>query len=899
MRDLLLAAISAVLVISNNVVVVFAKESSLRTTTTTTAAAAADVTLLLDSNLDRNDIIVDSSDRELYTTANPWIRPTWWLPYRKKFLKRRLKKCAIIGVPQDGAKCPKMGPKVDWYMCFNGDDQFCDATTGPLPGLAGIPGTGLGQVHPTTMCLCQDLTWKCQSWDPCGTVYRSKEESALDVTLPLFSTNVLDGYSDITKLGPDLAEAAGFLANTVIKSQTGGESKRNPLFGGLVLDSPLVMASAATSDVSLSSPSAAGQTDFETNNQEEGVDEADAVKSDGKYVYAAYGERIVVWDALSGDLITNVTMPAIDNTNIVNDESGFVKRSSFFFFPQKPSIRALLLESNRLVVIVDGYGNSNRAAFNLTSTNTVLNDLLATHVRVYDTTSLSSLGEITFIKAVDFNGAFRDARAVGDNIHVVTSSNVNYYNWLTQPLQRWGWSNSNTFDPDLSEEEYQVQAARLAKDKLIPSFVDQLMKDITMFGTPTLVRISLWESILSGMEDTIFSDGVFQAYTQVTSFAATDSDLRLSLSGSFMPSSDGYTYSTPEMLIFSAQGWNYMPERNATGPTTYFLGMKLTEATAIPVAVGSLPGSLINQYSLDILDGHLRAATTIPTLWRWPVMTGTRVDAIFPVLESTTENQVVILKIPDLGVTGAGLLTEVSRISNLGKKGESFTAIRFFDNVAYAVTFLRTDPFYVLDLTVTNPRVLGELEITGFSSYLHSINDDNTLILAVGEEADSDGRVLGLKISLFDSSNPVKPTLLQSFTVEEKRDTWSSSAVSWDFKAFRYLSLGIEVGILIIPIQVSAPFPSTEGNFDGFITYDISRRGISQRGDIPHVDSNDVFGCYSDAYLPQRSLVFNGKVTTLKGHSVVSTDLDTFQTTWELQLDDGAAKRDNCFFWAI
>jgi Beta propeller domain len=879
MRGLLLVVISAVLL--SNVVV--AKESSLRT-------PAADASLLLDSNMERD--MDPDQDRDLYSA---WNRPTWWFTYRKKFKRHRLKKCSKLlqgVVPKDGTKCPVMGKKVHWYLCFFGEDQTCDATTGPLPGLAGIRGTGLGGVHPSTKCTCQDLTWKCESWNPCGKVYRSKE-SELDVTLPLFSENVLDGYSDVTKLGPDIAEAAGFLANIVIKSQNGA-SKRIPLLGTSVGAPPLILASAAAQVLSPTSPSAAGQTDFQTNNQEQGVDEADAVKSDGKYVYAAYGEMIVIWDALTGDLITNVTMPAIENSNVIDQGIGLFAKP-IFFFPQKPSIRALLLESNRLVVIVDGYGSSNRVAFNLTSQNTVLNDLLATHVRVYDTTSLASSGELTLVKAVDFNGAFQDARAVGDNIHVVTSSYVNSYYWLSEPLQRW----NNNFAPDLSEEDYKSQAGALAKDKLIPSFVDQLMKDVTMFGTPKLVRISLWQSILSGMEDTIFSDGVFQAYTQVTSFAATDADLSLSLSGSFMPSSYGYTYSTPEMLIFSAQGWNYMPEKSATGPTTYFLGMKLTGATATPVAVGSLPGSLINQYSLDIFDGHLRAATTIPTLWRWPLITGTRVDVIVPVQESTTENQVVILKIPDVGVTGAGLLTEVSRISNLGKKGESFTAIRFFDNVAYAVTFLRTDPFYVLDLTVTNPRVLGELEITGFSSYLHSINDNNTLILAIGEEADADGRVLGLKISLFDSADPVKPTLLQSFTVEQSRDTWSSSAVSWDFKAFRYLSLGTEVGILIIPVQVSAPYPSTEGNFDGFITYDVSRQGISQRGDIPHVESNSFYGCYSDAYLPQRSLVFNGNVTTLKGHSVISTDLDTFKTTWELQLDDGASKRDNCFFWVF
>jgi hypothetical protein len=216
---------------------------------------------------------------------------------------------------------------------------------------------------------------------------------------------------------------------------------------------------------------------------------------------------------------------------------------------------------------------------------------------------------------------------------------------------------------------------------------------------------------------------------------------------------------------------------------------------------------------------------------------------------------------------------------------------------AYAVTFLRTDPFYVLDLNVNKPQVLGELEITGFSSYLHSINANNTLLLAIGEEADDKGIIIGLKIALFDAATPEKPKLVQTFTVETDRDTWSSSAVSWDFKAFRYLPLGTpEVGILIIPLQVYAPYPETKGNFDGFIAYDISRDGISERGKISHVDSKNIYGCYSNAYLPQRSLVFDGKVTTLKGHSAVSTDLDSFDKQWELQMDDSVVV-EKCYYW--
>ena len=718
--------------------------------------------------------------------------------------------------------------------------------------------------------------------------YTSNKDALLPVKLSLISNKILKGYIKPSALAQDLSNVASFSVNLA--------------YANAIITNNLVThsESGGGSNIMLSPLSASGETDFGTNNQVTGVDEADLVKSDGTYVYAAYGDVLVVWNALSGAEIINVTMPAIPAINYSQSgpvdfvtPKGAVANSIICcsFYQPVPVILALLLESERLIVIVDGYGSTKRAALNLTKT--VLYDLLATNVRVYDTSALSSSSKLPLIKDFSVNGYYQDARAVGEYIHIVTSSSVNTWEWLYLPLQRW----YGNFSDD--DNVYKAQAKALAENTLVPAFVEQLMAEINMFGTPTIVGISLWQSILSGMEDYTFSNGVFQAFTQITSFAATDPNLEFSLAGSFMPTSWGYTYSTTDMLIFSAEGWDWLPEQNATGPSTYFLGMKLVGATAVPLAIGSLPGSLLNQYSLDIYEGHLRAATNIPSLWRWPIFEQPN-DVLVPVLESVSENQVVILKIPVTAVGGTGLFSEVSRISKLGKVGESFTAVRFFGNLAYAVTFERIDPFYVLSLDPANPRVLGELEITGFSSYLHSINSDNTLILAIGEEGDNNGLVLGLKISLFDTSNPASPTLVQSFTVEQDNSTWSSSSVAWDFKAFRYLPLNAsEVGILIIPVQVSAIWPSTEGNFDGFIAYDISRQGITERGVIPHVESNQFYGCYSFARLPERSLVFNGNVTTLKGHSVINTDLDTFKTTWELKLEDGVAdgNETTCYYW--
>lgn len=713
------------------------------------------------------------------------------------------------------------------------------------------------------------------------------QNGVFDVELSLISTETLKGYTSPSDFANDLTNAAKSFANQAIEENANYQMMSHPVLEG----DGMVMGKPAAS------PSAGGKTDYGTNNQETGVDEGDFVKSDGTHVYIAYGNVIVVLDAVSGVQITNVTMPDIPpiegNTN--GGPSGidgpmFGKSMVCCFpFQQEPTIRAMFWESDRLVVIVDGYGYSKAAELNMT--NSVLSNLFGTHVRVYDTSTLSASNKITLIKKFDTNGAYQDSRAIGDNIHLVTTSYTDSWTWVSGPLQRWN------FPANLTDEEYTTQAKALAEE-LFPLFVDQLMADVNLLGTPNLVKVSVWDSIFNGNVNTL-TNGVFQAYMQVTSFSATDPQNNYTLSGSFLPSGWGYTYSTPEMLIFSTEAWDYLPTKNTTGPTTYFLGMKLVGATSIPAAIGSAPGSLLNQYSVDIYDGHLRVGTTVPALWTWPEP----VNGTFPnpVMVSTPQNQVVILKIPTLTVGQVGVLEEVGRISNLGKEGESITGIRFFDNVAYAVTFLRTDPFYVLSLDVADPHVLAELNITGFTSYLHSLNANNNLILGVGEEANSDGVVLGVKVALFDVTDLLNPILLHTETVENNKDTWSSSTVSWDPKAFRYLSLGNETGIAILPMQVSAPWPSTVGNFDGYFLYDISRDGISKRGEVSHVDSNQFYGCYSNKYLAERTFVFNGQLMSFKGHSVLSTNLDTFATNWEDQLDDGLNKGNEtaCVYWMM
>jgi inhibitor of cysteine peptidase len=148
-----------------------------------------------------------------------------------------------------------------------------------------------------------------------------------------------------------------------------------------------------------------------------------------------------------------------------------------------------------------------------------------------------------------------------------------------------------------------------------------------------------------------------------------------------------------------------------------------------------ISGQLLNQFSMDEYQDHLRVGTTVDGN-----MVGAQVSA----------NDVLILD-KDLKTTGT--------LSNLGQ-GERIYSVRFINDKGYLVTFKQTDPFYVLDLSnASAPQVKGQLKIPGFSSYLDAL--DTNRILGVGQE---DGKV---KLSLFDVTDPNNPTELDHYNMNE------------------------------------------------------------------------------------------------------------------------------------
>lgn len=96
------------------------------------------------------------------------------------------------------------------------------------------------------------------------------------------------------------------------------------------------------------------------------------------------------------------------------------------------------------------------------------------------------------------------------------------------------------------------------------------------------------------------------------------------------------------------------------------------------------------------------------------------------------------------------------------------------DSGALHFSFQVTDPLYVFDLSDPfQPKTLGELHIEGYSDYLHPITED--LLLGIGKDAvpdtgatDFNGRgawYQGLKLALFDVSDPSTPTEIRSMII--------------------------------------------------------------------------------------------------------------------------------------
>jgi hypothetical protein len=153
-------------------------------------------------------------------------------------------------------------------------------------------------------------------------------------------------------------------------------------------------------------------------------------------------------------------------------------------------------------------------------------------------------------------------------------------------------------------------------------------------------------------------------------------------------------------------------------------------------------------------------------------------------------------------------------------KGENLYATRFAGDRVYVVTFLQTDPLWVVDLKdPTNPVVSGHLEVPGFSTYLQPVGN---YLFSVGLESGT------VAASLFDVSDPANPGLVKRLNLG---NSYSYSEAVWDEKAVKVIP---DAGLVMIPISTTDPADGKWKSAIQLLDLDASHGAISARGVIAH-----------------------------------------------------------------
>lgn len=162
-------------------------------------------------------------------------------------------------------------------------------------------------------------------------------------------------------------------------------------------------------------------------------------------------------------------------------------------------------------------------------------------------------------------------------------------------------------------------------------------------------------------------------------------------------------------------------------------------------AAGTVPGIPINQFALDEYEGYLRIVTTDMSNSFSMYVDEENGWTNYKFDDAVTTSGLYILN-KDLEVTGS--ITELA-------KDEQVYSVRFDGDIGYFVTFKQVDPLFSADLSdPENPKILGELKIPGFSTYLHPYGDG--LLFGIGNhvEDEENARIEGIKLSMFDVSDP-------------------------------------------------------------------------------------------------------------------------------------------------
>ena len=264
-------------------------------------------------------------------------------------------------------------------------------------------------------------------------------------------------------------------------------------------------------------------------------------------------------------------------------------------------------------------------------------------------------------------------------------------------------------------------------------------------------------------------------------------------------------------------------------------------------------GHVINQFAMDEYNGYLRLASTEG--WGNGVQ-----NRLYIFKRELKDNKYSLTKV--------GLLDK-----GLGKPGEQIKSVRFNQDMATVVTYLNTDPLYTIDLSdPTNPVILGELIVSGYSTYQQPWGDG--LILGIGYEAEGT-QITGLKLALYDVSDSNKPVEINKPLVLDNGDGWQYSEAMFNHKAIMIDISNQQFGFATHKYNRSSQI---ESQFILFAVDKTKEEPVSIKNTISHLEyRSQISPIKSSGYslFIERGLRINNYLYVISGEVITAHKLDT------------------------
>jgi len=597
----------------------------------------------------------------------------------------------------------------------------------------------------------------------------------------------------------------------------------------------------------------------QTNVQVTGVDEPDIVKTDGTYLYIVSGNKVIIVKAIPAeDAVIECEIEVNESLTIINI---FISGNRLVIFSEEynfyPLYRGIAVDD---IEIDDETPRSAILPYPSRSDNT--------QIKIYD---LEDLDNPKLVKDIVVAGHFSSARMIDGYVYLIT---VQYNNWVyledDQTVVPTILINGEEKTISLKDISYIDSPDYDTLTNIVSVNINDLDEDVNTkvfsLGYSNIIYVSsgniyITSSTTSYDNDLLeeIIDEVLMPYFPESLSSELDLVDQLSI--------EDYQKQTVKEWIL--QGFADEMDEDLKNQLALEI-LKRIDRTIIHrigiddgqiryEAQGTVPGHASNQFSLSENGDYLRISTTMQN---WRVS-----DFVPGVFES--QNSIYVLNM-DLEIVGS--------VEGLAP-GEQIYATRFLGDKCYLVTFRQIDPFFVIDLSdPTNPTVLGELKIPGFSTYLHPY--DETHVIGIGRDG------IKVKVSLFDVTDVSTPIELSKYEVEYTGDDWwrAQSYALDEHKAFLFDK---EKNLLVIPI--GSYYKQSAYVFD--VSVD---DGVELKGSITHYskvdeqddkDEYDYYWTYDDSYSVKRALYIEDVLYTISDNIVKMNSLDDLSEINSIKLN--------------